>query len=156
MSTEVVMSDLRFKQGQKSFAEGKYEAAAEFFSDVLQSSSNTYGDTSIEVAPLWYEYGNALLSKEEDSPTDDLLGAAADEAKKQAQILGEELRQQNDEDDENDEDEEEDQEANKTSADGAAEEEEASDMEIAWEALEMARSIYEKNPGADTDKRLSE
>ena len=59
-----------------------------------------HGEDSIETAPLWfvsvmkfitcelltpktdffnyrYEYGDCLLSKEEDNPSDDLLGAAA-------------------------------------------------------------------------------
>jgi hypothetical protein len=43
------------------------------------------------LAPVWYEYGNALLLKEEETPSDNLLGAAADEAKKQAKVLSMEL-----------------------------------------------------------------
>ncbi len=41
----------------------------------------------IECARAYFEYGNALLMKEEDNPTDDLLGAAAQEAKKAAASL---------------------------------------------------------------------
>jgi hypothetical protein len=46
---------------------------------------------AIECARVYYEYGNALLKKEEDNPTDDLLGAAAQEAKKAAASLAEAL-----------------------------------------------------------------
>lgn len=38
-----------------------------------------------------FEYGRALLMKEQDNPSDDLLGAMAAEAKKQAQALGDDL-----------------------------------------------------------------
>jgi len=38
------------------------------------SSSEKYSEQSIELAPIWYEYGNSLLAKEEDNPTDSLLG----------------------------------------------------------------------------------
>ena len=50
-----------------------------------------FGDQSIEAAPAWFEYGNALLLTEEENPTDDLLGAAAAEAKKAAKALGDEM-----------------------------------------------------------------
>ena len=33
------------------------------------------------MAEFWYEYGNALLAKEEENPSDDLLGVATREAK---------------------------------------------------------------------------
>ena len=51
----------------------------------------TYGEQCLEVAPAWFEYGRALLLKEQESPSDDLLGAVAAEAKKQAQSLGDQL-----------------------------------------------------------------
>jgi uncharacterized protein YggE len=50
-----------------------------------------FGDESIESAPAWLEYGSALLVKEEENPSDDLLAAATAEAKKQAAVLGQEL-----------------------------------------------------------------
>jgi hypothetical protein len=58
---------------------------------VMSCRVATYGDKSLEVAPAWFEYGRALLLKEQENPSDDLLGAAAAEAKKQAQALGQEL-----------------------------------------------------------------
>lgn len=53
--------------------------------------TSVYGEQSIEVAPIWYEYGRALLMKEQENPSDDLLGAVAAEAKKQAKVISEEL-----------------------------------------------------------------
>jgi hypothetical protein len=50
-----------------------------------------FGDQSIESAPAWLEYGSALLVKEEENPSDDLLAAASAEAKRQAAVLGKEL-----------------------------------------------------------------
>lgn len=52
---------------------------------------SAFGEKSVEVAPAWFEYGRALLLKEQESPSDDLLGAVAAEAKKQAQTLGQAL-----------------------------------------------------------------
>ena len=46
-----------------------------------------YGEMDVECARAYYEYGNALLMKEEDNPSDDLLGAAAKEARKAAASL---------------------------------------------------------------------
>ena len=69
------------------------------FLHLFGEGQNKYGEDSIETAPLWfvfihylltyptyhqyffsifrYEYGNCLLGKEEENPSDDLLGAAA-------------------------------------------------------------------------------
>jgi hypothetical protein len=103
------------------------------------------GEQTIQVAPLWFEYGRALLMKEQENPTDDLLGAVAEEAKKQAKALGEELNsaEPTGEEEEEEEEEGEGQEGegdDQEGQDGNGEnggEEEASDMEVAWEALEV-------------------
>ena len=44
-----------------------------------------------DCAAIWYAYGDCLLCKEEESPTDDLLGTAASEAKRAAAALASEL-----------------------------------------------------------------
>jgi hypothetical protein len=41
---------------------------------------------SLESARAYFEYGNALLTKVEDTPTEGILGTAADEAKASASI----------------------------------------------------------------------
>jgi hypothetical protein len=98
------------------------------------------GEQTIQVAPLWFEYGRALLMKEQENPTDDLLGAVAEEAKKQAKALGEELNSAENTGEE-EEEEGEGQEEGGDEEDGQEGEEgggeDASDMEVAWEALEV-------------------
>ena len=84
-------SEPLFEQAQQRVKEKNLEGAIEFFSELVQSIVQRYGDQSIESAPAWFEYGNALLLKEEENPSDDLLGAAAAEARKAAKVLGEEL-----------------------------------------------------------------
>jgi hypothetical protein len=114
----------------------------------ILSRISAHGEQTIEVAPIWFEYGRALLMKEQENPTDDLLGAVAEEAKKQAKVLGEELNgagngEEEEEQEEEEEEEEEGQEKqqeeeNGEQGEGAGEEgEDASDMEVAWEALEV-------------------
>ena len=100
------------------------------------------------MAACWFEYGNALLSKEEDSPTDDLLGAVALEAKNQAQALGQEIGGASEDEDDDEDDEVDDNEDDNADTHGATngepsaennppDDEEPSDMQIAWEALEV-------------------
>ena len=73
---------------------------------------------SLIAARASFEYGNALLTKEEENPTDDLLN----------NVEGE---QNEDEDEEGeDEDDEQDQQNNK-------EEDIEGDIQIAWETLDV-------------------
>ena len=37
-------------------------------------SNGEYGEMSLESADVYFEYGNALLQKEEENPSDGLLG----------------------------------------------------------------------------------
>lgn len=97
--------------------------------------------------------------KEQENPTDDLLGAVAEEAKKQAKALGEELNGgetvQDEEEEEQEEEEDAQEHQQETSRENSnqagdeageeAGEEDASDMEIAWEALEVCLEILKDN-----------
>lgn len=51
-----------------------YEAAIDFFSELLQARVQQFGEQSLQAAPAWFEYGRALLLKEQENPSDDLLG----------------------------------------------------------------------------------
>lgn len=106
-------ADPRFVQGNLFMKEKRYDEAIEFFSNLLQTATKTHGDEGVETAPVWFVYGNALLAKEEENPSDgaltvrnvrsdgvstrplmlcvDLLGVAAAEAKKAAAELSKEL-----------------------------------------------------------------
>jgi hypothetical protein len=100
-----------------------------------------HGEQTIDVAPIWFEYGRALLMKEQENPTDDLLGAVAEEAKKQAKVLGEELNGAENGEEEDEEEEEKEEEGGQQEGEGETGDgedgEDASDMEVAWEALEV-------------------
>eukprot|EP01042_Synura_sphagnicola_P000954 gene954-1075_t len=117
------------------------------------SGLSRLGDDDLALAPIWFEYGNALLAKEEDSPSDDLLGAAAAEAKRQARNIFPSPQETNEDGSGNEVEEEEEvddvegpevtvphmgpngESANSQSA--PADDQDGSDMEIAWEALEV-------------------
>mmetsp|Transcript_10240 Transcript_10240/g.15510 ORF Transcript_10240/g.15510 Transcript_10240/m.15510 type:complete len:346 (-) Transcript_10240:160-1197(-) len=149
-----IVEDPRYKQGLKLLNENQFDEAADFFSELLQFCSEKYGDDSIEIAPVWLEYGRALLLKEQENPTDDLLGAMSAEAKKQAQALGAELNGGASSSAAEDENVDEDDGAGDDNAEN--EENEPNDMEIAWEALEVARRTFEREGDSKWDISLSE
>lgn len=148
--TESLINDPRYIQGKQLLKDKKFEEAIEFLSELLRGSCERFGDKSLVVAPVWFEYGNALLSKEEDNPSNNLLGTAANEAKKAAQMLGaeedaedggEEEEGEDSADQPGDESKAEGKEGEVEGAEGAealAEEEE--DIQMAWEALEVSRT----------------
>jgi hypothetical protein len=70
MSAETLKTDARYIQGEALHLQRKYDDEIELFSNILQTESGTYGDKSIEMAPVWYKYGLALLRKEQDNPSE--------------------------------------------------------------------------------------
>lgn len=156
-------------------------------SELLESLVAEHGEKSLETARAYFEYGNALLTKIEDTPAEGLLGSAADDAKATAaltKILGgqdganevEDIIVEDSDEDGDDEDggvgdedkgitdadldnadmEGHDEESPDDQQQEGQQEDEVDDLEIAWELLEVARSIYEENPSPDSDIRLSE
>jgi HAT1-interacting factor 1 len=99
---------------------------------------------SVQSAKAYYEYGNALLMNEEENPSDDLIGPS-----KTAGGANEENNQEeggNEEEEENGEEEEGDGEGG-DEGEGENEENkpaEETDLEVAWEVLDVARVILEK------------
>jgi len=55
------------------------------FANLVQELELEFGPDSLIVAPAWYEYGNALLSAEEENPANDVLGDVKKFAKESAQ-----------------------------------------------------------------------
>jgi hypothetical protein len=86
---------------------------------------------SLETAAAWYEYGNVLLLKEEESPEHDVLGNVQSESKEQ--VEDDEVGEEDEAEAENDEDQDRAAEA----GDGAEEDEPEGDLQIAWEALDV-------------------
>lgn len=110
---------------------------------LIAFSVEKHGEMSIEAARLYYEYGNAMLTQEEDNPSNGLL----------SNVEGEEVKDIEVED-------EEEEEAAEGAEEGEGEEEEgaaaADDLQAAWELLDVARCILEKEADADRNLLLSD
>lgn len=116
------------------------------FHSLILCSNTSYGEMSVESAVAHYEYGNALLLKEEENPSNDLLGNVDATASNDSKHVEDE--------DVDDEDEE---------AEGETEEnppqeddEPEGDLQIAWEVLDVARCILEKESSAACKSFLSD
>jgi len=102
---------------------------------ICLNSEETYGQSSVQAAAAWYEYGNVLLLKEEENPANGVLGNV--EANPNGTVP---------EDDEVG-DEEEDNEDGAGPADGEEgetmeeEDEPEGDLQVAWEALDVRNSF---------------
>lgn len=60
-TTPTVVRDPRFRAGRKLVETGQANHAIDIFATLLAEARRTYGDASIETAPAYYEYGNALF-----------------------------------------------------------------------------------------------
>ena len=79
---DIVCDHPLFIQGKKFFNDKMYEEAIDMFSSLLQTLIQIHGETSFETARAYFEYGNALLTKVEDTAANEgILGAAADDVK---------------------------------------------------------------------------
>lgn len=145
------LANPQFKAGRKLIDAGRLEEAVEYFSGLLETRVGLLNDEmSPALAPLYYEYGNALLYHTEESGA--VFGdAITDAEKKRAMAMLEQQAAQN---------ALQQDEANGGSREGkgavvegsgadgdgpvTGDQETEDDLEIAWENLEMARRIYEK------------
>ena len=60
-TSPVVTRDPRFLAGRKLVERGLADEAIAVYATLLEETRQQYGDTSIETAPAYYEYGNSLL-----------------------------------------------------------------------------------------------
>lgn len=151
--------DPLFIAGRQCMQEKNYSAAIELFNNLVVKMSTEYGDKSIEAAPAWFEYGIALLTKEQDCPSDELLGNTNsslpenDNEKANDVLSGKKSVGLREEEEESYEEVPEFIDAENQDDD---EEEDINDLQIAWEAFEMCRIIYEWNKDLDNEVSLSE
>jgi len=105
----------QYANGKAAMEAKDWESALELYGKVIEELVQKHGELGKECAQGYYDYANALIRKSEEST--DIFGDAVAEAEK-----GEQGEQ-----------------------DGGAEagEDDADDLQIAWENLESARSIYE-------------
>ena len=58
----VTLKDPRYRAGYRLIISGRAgEGAIDIFATLLEEARNKYGEVSIEAAPVYYEYGNALF-----------------------------------------------------------------------------------------------
>ena len=58
-----------FQAGRAALKSKDFEASINAFADLLKDLTEKHGDSSVEIAPAYFEYGNALLTKEEEKLT---------------------------------------------------------------------------------------
>jgi tetratricopeptide (TPR) repeat protein len=61
MSIPIVSRDPRFRAGRTLLQRGQCEQATSIFATLLEEARTKFGHDSIETAPAYYEYGNALF-----------------------------------------------------------------------------------------------
>lgn len=88
---------------------------------------------SLETAQAWYEYGNVLLLKEEENPTNDLLGNVQQDPNRPNEVPEDEDVGEEDEPDNGAEEE-----GGEDGGDFEDEDEPEGDLQIAWEALDVS------------------
>lgn len=126
-----IHDDIRLEEAKKLMRQGEYEDAIGLFQSLLQARVEEFGELSVEAAQAYYEYGNALLIQQEENPSDNLLGGNENQPlETQESVEIDETAAGEDEDDED-----------------AGEEDkgEDDDLQIAWENLDVARIILEKD-----------
>lgn len=105
------------------------------------------GELSLQAAEAYYEYGNALLSKEEENPSGNLLGPTDESG-------GNEVVDIDVEEAEEDEGAKDDGAEEEGEGGEGDEEDQPDDMQIAFENLDVARLILEKETHPSRDMRL--
>ena len=97
----------------------------------IQTSVESYGELSFESAQAYYEYGNALLTKEEENPSNQILNNVEDENDD-----AEDENEDNDNDDEGEKQQESD------AIKKYVEDEPEGDFQIAWESLDVTSNLF--------------
>lgn len=102
-------------------------------------SNENYGEMSLETAQAWYEYGNVLLLKEEENPSNDVLGNVQHDPSHPNVVPEDD--DVGEEDAPDDAAEAEDEEGGEE-GEFADEDEPEGDLQIAWEALDVSNAYF--------------
>ncbi|KAF8889324.1 hypothetical protein BD779DRAFT_1611083 [Infundibulicybe gibba] len=142
------------EQAKRAFALKKYESSVEHYATALELLTEKAGEDAPETADLYFSYGKALLENaiaqtsvlgkdqpEEAVEVEESKGDAEEEAGDDDPAVDIFAQAQKAEEDDEEEDEEED---------GEPED----DFNAAWEVLDLARAIYEKQKEADDDEEV--
>eukprot|EP00039_Didymoeca_costata_P029318 m.24143 g.24143 ORF g.24143 m.24143 type:complete len:331 (+) comp7580_c0_seq1:59-1051(+) len=123
-STDPREADKCIGRGKRMLAEQQYSAASDHFSEALCILAEVYGDLDYRCADAYKLYGNTLLvlAKQEASPLGADASAPEDEAGQAEDEAG----------------------PAEEGGEGEEDEEDLPTLQLAWENLECARLIYEK------------
>nr|CCA18837.1 conserved hypothetical protein [Albugo laibachii Nc14] len=131
---EAAKQDPRFQRGLCLLKEHDYEAAVTIFEDLLKTKVELKKTSeALELAPIYYEYGNALLSLVEG--TANVFGNVLDGSEKHS-----------DKGTDHGQEEKSSQFRNESDDNPIEENVVKDDLELAWEMLEVARVIYTRHP----------
>ncbi|KAJ3125100.1 hypothetical protein HK098_000592 [Nowakowskiella sp. JEL0407] len=156
------------EQGKREYALKHFDTATDLFSDASRELVEKFGEGSPECAVAFYWYGNALFNialqkstflgssnekeTEEDSEQPDLPTA---KIQKVGKILVFEDEEEGDAE-QADEPENGEKDNETGGAEEEQEEEEEDDMMLAWNILDLTRTILEKMDGEENQKMLAE
>ncbi|TFK39924.1 hypothetical protein BDQ12DRAFT_681476 [Crucibulum laeve] len=166
-ATEVTVES-SVEQAKRAFALKKYEQAVDHYATALELVTQQYGDSAPETADLYFSYGKALL--ENAVTQSSVLGKEqqADEGQEEDSrasgsgpgFAGPILSFSGDIEDEGDDravdlfaqdDQEDEQESDNEAGDDAEPED---DFNAAWEVLDLARAIYDKQAQETDDEEV--
>mmetsp|Transcript_22835 Transcript_22835/g.29592 ORF Transcript_22835/g.29592 Transcript_22835/m.29592 type:complete len:350 (-) Transcript_22835:194-1243(-) len=120
--------DMTYECAEMITKSGPIDKAIDAWATLLENGVNQYGEMSLECAQLYYRYGDALLRKSEES--DEVFGDG----------IPENGEHKSGEEDDDDDDAEKKHNINNQEQD----EREESDIAVAFEVLEVARVIWER------------
>ncbi|KAF8623209.1 hypothetical protein AX15_006447 [Amanita polypyramis BW_CC] len=158
-----VTVETAIEHAKRAFALRKYEQAVEHYATALELITREHGESAPETADLYLSYGKALL--ENAISQNSVLGKEQPETEVDEEPAGTDARGAilSFSGDAEDEDEEPAvdlfAQANKEIEEAEREDEEAEaepedDFNAAWEVLEMARALYEKQKEEDDEIKL--
>lgn len=162
LAQEVKLAEEKFQQGIQAIKANDLDQAVELFGQVLQTRCQHFGDVDIKCASTYFRYGAALFYKAQDEQ--DVFGSTlqAATAHEDAEAVEEESSE-DEKENVDDKGKKPMREEDLPQAQDAEEEEEAddspdnrTDMELAWENLEVAKLIYERENAASYAKELAD
>ncbi|XP_029988964.1 nuclear autoantigenic sperm protein-like isoform X2 [Sphaeramia orbicularis] len=128
--------------GNRHVVMGDYASAVSVFQDACSMLAAVYGETAYECGEAFFRCGSSLL--ELARMDNGVLGNALEDAPEGSD---EEEQPQNSGADNADDDDDDDDDDNKGEKNG--EEEEVGNLQLAWEMLELAKIIYQKQDNKD-------
>ncbi|RKP25427.1 mitochondrial carrier domain-containing protein [Syncephalis pseudoplumigaleata] len=174
-TTDVSDVDQAIKRGNRAFALRQYEEAVQAYGEASQLLGEQHGQDAPECADVLVLYGRALLhnaveqsgvlgndatARASTAEDDADHAAAAPMLAKLLQFMGEPADDDDEEEAEGDEDGDEDaagaEEEEQPQEEGEQEEEPADDFAMAWEILDLARVIYERQESKESREKLGD